>query len=141
MVTLTMHGEDAMENIEALLKTALGEVEQLLNTKTVIGEPITIEGNTLIPLVSIGFGFGAGGGSGKGDDPLKGEGAGAGTGGGGGIKPVAIIIINQDGVRVEPIKGGAASAFEKIGEAIAKCTAGHTAGKANDKGEGNCGSC
>lgn len=110
-----------MENVETLLKTALAEVEKMLNSKTVIGEPITVEGNTLIPLVSIGFGFGAGGGSGKGDDPMKGEGAGAGTGGGGGVKPVAIVIINKDGVRVEPIKGGVASAFEKLGEAAGKC--------------------
>lgn len=130
-----------MEHVESLLKTALGEVEQMLRTKTVIGDPITIEGNTLIPLVSIGFGFGAGGGSGKGDDPMKGEGSGAGTGGGGGVKPVAVIIINKDGVRVEPIKGGASAAFEKIGEAIGKCLDGHTHGKGEEKCEGNHGSC
>lgn len=124
-----------MENVEALLKAALGEVEQMLSTKTVIGEPITIEGNTLIPLVSIGFGYGAGGGSGKGDEPMKGEGTGAGTGGGGGIRPVAIIIINKDGVRVEPIVSGAASAFEKIGEAIGKCMKHHGPGKCKEKCE------
>ena len=28
----------------------MGEVERMLNTKTVVGEPIIIEGNTLIPL-------------------------------------------------------------------------------------------
>lgn len=124
-----------MDNVESLLKTALAEVEQMLNTKTVIGEPITIEGNTLIPLVSIGFGYGAGGGSGKGDEPMKGEGSGAGTGGGGGIRPVAIIIINKDGVRVEPIKSGATSAFEKIGDAIGKCMESHTPGKEEKKGK------
>ena len=53
-----------MEDVEKLLKTAMGEIERMLNTKTVVGEPITIEGNTLIPLVSVGFGFGAGGGTG-----------------------------------------------------------------------------
>ncbi len=130
-----------MDNVEALLKTALAEVEQMLSTKTVIGEPVTIEGHTLIPLVSIGFGYGAGGGSGKGDDPMKGEGAGAGTGGGGGVRPVAIIIINKDGVRVESIKGGATIAFEKIGEAIGKCMESHTPGKSAEKGEGKHGPC
>jgi len=124
-----------MENVESLLKTALAEVEQMLNTNTVIGEPITIEGNTLIPLVSIGFGYAAGGGSGKGDEPMKGEGTGTGTGGGGGIRPVAIIIINKDGVRVEPIKSGTNTAFEKIGEAIAKCMASHTPKGDDDKGK------
>ena len=109
-----------MEGIETILKTALGEIERVLNSKTVVGEPITIEGNTLIPLVSVGFGFGAGGGSGKSEEAVKGEGAGAGTGGGGGIKPVAILIINKDGVRLEPIKGGASAALEKIAESVGK---------------------
>lgn len=113
-----------MENVENLVKTALSEIERLLSTKTVVGEPITAEGNTIIPLISIGFGFGAGGGTGKGTGPAKaigsGEGTGGGTGGGGGIRPVAIIIINKDGVRVEPIKGGTASVLEKVGEVVSK---------------------
>ncbi len=106
-----------MENVQNVLKTSLEELEKVLSTKTVVGEPIVIEGNTLIPLISIGFGFGAGGGTGKskkGDE----EGIGTGTGGGGGIRPVALVIINQEGVRVEPIKSGMASMFEHLGETI-----------------------
>ena len=84
-----------MEDVEKLLKTAMGEIERMLNTKTVVGEPMTIEGNTLIPLVSVGFGFGAGGGSGSGKMKSgdAGEGAGGGTAGGGGVKPVARISL------------------------------------------------
>ncbi|KPK55912.1 MAG: sporulation protein YtfJ [Thiotrichales bacterium SG8_50] len=111
-----------MEDVERLLKTAMGEVERMLNTKTVVGEPITLEGNTLIPLVSLGFGIGAGGGTGTMKGGETGEGKGAGTGGGGGVKPVALIIINKDGVRLEPVKGGATSVLEKIAESIGKAT-------------------
>lgn len=107
-----------MDEITNLFEKAVGEIERMLSTKTVVGEPITIEGNTLIPLVSIGFGFGVGGG--QGNEPQKGSGRGGGTGGGGGVKPVALVIINKDGVRVEPIKSGAASALEKIAETIGK---------------------
>lgn len=111
-----------MEDVERLLKTAMGEVERMLNTRSVVGEPIVIEGNTLIPLVSLGFGIGAGGGGGTGKmkGGESGEGKGAGTGGGGGVKPVAMIIINKDGVRLEPVKGGTASALEKVAETIGK---------------------
>jgi uncharacterized spore protein YtfJ len=109
-----------MEHVKDLLKTALGEIERVLSTKTVVGEPITVEGNTLIPLISIGFGFGAGGGSGKAAKAVDGEGLGGGTGGGGGIKPVAIIIVNKEGVAVEPIKGSTASVLEKFGGMIGK---------------------
>ncbi len=109
-----------MQELEGLIKTSLAEIERLLSAKTVVGEPMTIEGNTIIPLISIGFGFGGGGGSGKGDKQGKGEGIGGGVGGGVGIKPVAIIIVNKDGVTLAPIVGGAATVVEKIGEVIAK---------------------
>ena len=104
--------------VEGLFKQAVDEIERMLNTKTVVGEPLSIEGNTIIPLVSVGFGFAAGGGSGN--APATGEGSGGGTGGGGGVKPVAVLIINQDGVRLEPIKSGAVSVLEKVAETFAK---------------------
>lgn len=107
-----------MEDVEKLFNKAVSEIERMLNTKTVVGEPITVEGNTLIPLISAGFGFGVG--IGKGTEPSKGSGQGGGTGGGGGVKPVALIIINEDGVRVEPIKSGTASVLEKVAESIGK---------------------
>jgi len=107
-----------MEDIDKLFDKAVSEIERMLNTKTVVGEPITVEGNTLIPLVNVGFGFGVGGG--QGTDSQKGSGHGGGTGGGGGVKPVALIIVNKDGVRVEPIKSGTASVLEKVAETIGK---------------------
>lgn len=107
-----------MQDIENLFGKAIGEIERMLNTKTVVGDPITVDGNTLIPLISVGFGFGVG--SGEGTDPKKGSGAGGGTGGGGGVKPIALVIINKDGVRVETVKGGAASLVEKLADAAGK---------------------
>lgn len=105
-------------DVEKLFGTAVNEIERMLNSKTVVGDPITIEENTLIPLVSVGFGFGVGGGEGA--DPKKCSGTGGGTGGGGGIKPVALIVINKDGVRIESIKGGTASVLEKVAEIAGK---------------------
>ena len=107
-----------MSVVEDLVKTSLGEIEKMLTTKTVVGEPFTAEGITLIPLLSIGFGFGAGGAEGKGQGKQTGEGSGGGTGGGAWIKPIAIIIIDKSGARIEPIMGGLAAAIEKMGETI-----------------------
>ena len=108
-----------MENVEQALQTALSEIEKLVSTKTVVGEPITIDGTTLIPLISIGFAFGAGGGTGKGKK-VAGEGSGLGIGGVGGIKPLAIIIVNQDGVRIEPLKRSTVSVFDRVGDVVEK---------------------
>jgi uncharacterized spore protein YtfJ len=107
-----------MDDVEKLIRTTLGEIEKVLDAKTVVGEPITIEGTTLIPLMSVGFGFAAGGGAGKGETKETAEGGGSGSGGGGGVKPIAVIVIDKDGVRIEPIKGGMATAIEKLSETI-----------------------
>ncbi len=107
-----------MEIVENLVKTTLGEIEKVLSTRTVVGEPITIEGTTLIPLICVGFGFGAGGGSGKGEVKQRGEGAGGGTGGGAGVKPIAMVIVDKEGVRIEPIRGGLSTTIDKLGETI-----------------------
>ncbi len=114
-----------MQDIESLFGKAIGEIERMLNTKTVVGDPITLDGKTLIPLISVGFGFGVG--AGEGHDPKKGVGSGGGTGGGGGVKPVAVVIVDKDGVRVEPIKGGAASLLEKVADVAGKVVQGKAA--------------
>ena len=98
-----------MENAEKLLKTSLDEVNRLLSAKAVVGEPIKIGDDTVIPLLSFGFGFGAGGG------PTKESGEKAGSGAGAGIKPVALIISDGKGnTRVEPISGAMGSAMGKL---------------------------
>ncbi len=114
-----------MKDMEGLFGKAIGEIERILSTKTVVGEPITVEGHTLIPLVSVGFGFGMG--AGEGTDPKKGPGSGGGTGGGGGIKPVAVVIVGKDGVRVETVKGNVASLVEKVADVAARFVPGKPA--------------
>ena len=108
-----------MEDVQGLFKMCLEEVGRMLSTKHVVGEPIIVEGNTAIPLISFGFGFGAGGGSGAGP---KGEtsGGAAATAAGGGVKPVGAIIMDKDGVRVETLHGAVASVAEKVVDVVAK---------------------
>ena len=116
-----------MDDITHLFDKAVGEIERMLDTKTVVGEPITVEGNTLIPLVNVGFGFGVGGG--RGAEPQKGSGHGGGTGGGGGVKPVALVVVNEDGVRVEPIGSGTPSVWEKVADTVGKAASGKNGNK------------
>jgi len=109
-----------MEVVEGLAKTTLSEIEKVLGTKTLVGEPINAKDTTLVPLISVGFGFGAGGGIGTGEAKQKVEGLGGYSTGGAFVKPVAVIIVDKQGVKIEPIKGGLSTAIERIGEAIPK---------------------
>ena len=126
-----------MEETANLVKTSMEEIRGVLSTNTVVGEPIIVGGNTIIPLVSVGFGFGGGGGTGKGGKSEKGtgEGRGEGTGGGGGVKPVAVIIVNEEGVRVEAIKGTVSSLAESVSDLVVKVMENRAAGKGEEKEE------
>ena len=123
-----------MEDIEKLLKTTLGEIEKMLTTKSVVGDPLTVEDNTIIPLVSIGFAFGGGGGSGK-SPKERGEGMGAGAGGGGGVKPVGVIVVSKDGVRIRPIKGTITSVADTIADTVDRVVDRRWGKKEEDKEE------
>ncbi len=117
-----------MENVEKLLKGTVEELDRLLSAKNVLGDPIEREGATVIPIVSYGFGFGAGGNAGA-----K-AGTGAGTGGGGGIKPLGAIIFDQDGARVEAVKGAVTNMAEIIGETAARVMDKSPSGKEGTEG-------
>jgi uncharacterized spore protein YtfJ len=105
-------------DIMKLVEGAAHELEQILNSKTVVGTPIELHGRTIIPLLSLGFGMGVG--NGKNGDRKNGEGGGSAIGLGGGVKPVAVLISDASGVRVETITGSAATAAEHIAETIGK---------------------
>ncbi len=87
--------------VEELLKTVSEEIAKIVSIKTVIGEQITIEDRTLIPVVKVSFGFGSGGGEGKGN----GEGAGSGGGGGACVEPIAFLVVSKEGVQLVNIRG------------------------------------
>ena len=119
-----------MDDVEKLLKGTVEELDKLLNAKNVLGEPIERDGAMVIPIVSYGFGFGAGGSTGG-----K-SGDGSGTGGGGGIKPVGAIIFDNDGPRVEAVKGAVSSIAEIMGETAGRAMDAREKRKASDAGAG-----
>lgn len=107
--------------VEEILKTVTEEIANMISTKTVIGEHITIEGRTIIPVTKVCFGFGSGGGEGKGK--IGEEGFGGGGGGGGAIQPVAFIVVSREDVKVYSLKekGIISQLAEVIPEIMEKC--------------------
>lgn len=121
-----------METVETLMKSTFAEVERILSTKSVVAEPIVLDGHTVVPLVSVGFGIGGGGGSGR-APAEKGEGSGLGVGAGGGVKPVAVIVRGEGQLRVEPIRGAAAGVIERAVDAVARIAEKRSESKAVQK--------
>jgi uncharacterized spore protein YtfJ len=108
------------QDLTEILKTITEEMQKALSARTTVGDPVTVEGKTVIPLMSVGMGFGAGSSSEKADKP------GGGGGGALGMKPVAVIIIDQDGVRVERLKEAQHTLIEHVADAVPKLLEGLT---------------
>ncbi|MBE2236926.1 MAG: hypothetical protein IAE81_03995 [Caldilineaceae bacterium] len=93
----------------------LGRMFDIARTDAVFGAPLTQDGATVIVASELTVGMGVGFGSGEGSE---GEGSGGGGGGGGYAlgRPVAVVSIDAQGVRVQPI-------FDLTKVAIAAITA------------------
>lgn len=106
------------ENIEAIVS----RLENLITTKTIVGDPITSGNITIIPIISASFGFGTG--SGEGTDCSNKGGIGKGGGGGAGarISPTALIIIQEGEVKVYSLaqKGTLEKLAELVPEALSR---------------------
>ncbi|MCQ2445376.1 MAG: sporulation protein YtfJ [Clostridia bacterium] len=96
--------------INSLLETTLGKIRELVDSETVIGEPMVISPRlTLIPISKMSFGFASGGSdfSGKDNPNIH---FGGGSGAGVTVNPLGFLSI-ADGTQVTfvPVGGGGAS--------------------------------
>ncbi len=100
--------------VEDLMNEVVTQLEKMITTRTIVGEPILAAGKTVIPISKVSFGFGGGGGEGK-----RGEKGGFGGGGGGGakIEPVAFLVISEEEVKLVGMKGKGLD-IEKIIETV-----------------------
>ena len=103
-------------DVNKLFGSAIAELEKMLTSKSAVGKPIKIGDATIVPLTSVGFAFGAGGGAGAGQD---GSGEAGMTGGGGGVRPIAVLISDKNGVRIETLTT-ASSLVGKVADTISE---------------------
>jgi sporulation protein YtfJ len=108
-------------NLDETLKVITEEIANMISTKTVIGEHITIESRTIIPITKVSFGFGSGGGEGKGK--AGDQGTGGGGGGGAVVQPIAFLVVSKDDVQLFAIKekGMIERISDVIPEIMEKC--------------------
>ncbi|MFT5086872.1 MAG: putative spore protein YtfJ [Candidatus Latescibacterota bacterium] len=76
-------------SVEDLIERVMGELHRIVQTETVVGDPVQAGDLTIIPVSKISFGFAAGGGQ-----ENKGQ---SGTGGGASVEPIAFLVIDSSG--------------------------------------------
>ncbi len=87
------------KNLEGLLNVSLGNIKSMVDSNSIIGEPIvTPDGTTIIPVSKVSFGFASGGS----DFPTTStkDMFGGGSGGGVTIQPIAFLVIKGESVRM-----------------------------------------
>jgi len=89
----------ADNNFNKTLESLFTGMDGFLSSKTVVGEPIHVNGTMILPLVDVSFGVGAGVGSRDRKDSASG-------GMGGKMSPSAVLVIRDGSVRVVPVSSG-----------------------------------
>ena len=97
--------------VQTLITSITERIRASASVDTIYGEPLVVEGRTVIPVGKVAFGFGAGGGQGPGQEQLEGAEAeaeskapgGGGAGGGVSVNPVGFLVINPKGERFVPV--------------------------------------
>ncbi|MCK4391418.1 sporulation protein [Candidatus Bipolaricaulota bacterium] len=124
--------------VQDVLRQLAEDMKQFAKTETIFGEPIEIQGNTVIPVCKMSIDYGGGGGEGEGTDEKKrgGKGTGAGAGAGVKIEPAALIIAKEGEISVVGIRAKGSkleTLLEMLPETIEKLKAKKT--KAKEAGE------
>ena len=111
---------------QELLNTLIEDIERIAKTETIVGEPIMVGSNTVVPVIRLSVGFGAGGGEGQGTDAktsAQGGGTGGGAGGGIRIEPAAFIVTKGDELSIMAApgkRGRLAEMFEHLPDLVNK---------------------
>lgn len=94
-----------------MLRVSISKIKEMIDSNTVVGEPISVDGITLIPVSRVSFGFGSGGS----DLPTKNtSGFGGGTGAGIRIEPMGFLVVQDGSVRMINILPPPNNTFDRL---------------------------
>jgi len=106
---------EGQSDIQGLMQTALGNLKDMIDVNTVIGDMIQTSGGTsVIPVSRVACGFVAGGGEYTMKDPKdkKEQPFAGGSGAGVSVSPVGFLVVSGDKVRLVPV--AASTTMERI---------------------------
>ncbi len=106
------------QNLPNMLQDTISKIREMVDVNNVIGEPITVDGVTIIPVSKVSVGFG-GGGSDFAKAPAAGElPFGGGVGGGVKVNPICFLIVKDGNVRMMPVAAPASTTADRIVEMV-----------------------
>ena len=108
------------QNASNMLENTIAKIREMVDVNSVIGDPITADGITIIPVSKVSVGFGGGGSDfvSKNVNNLDNHPFGGGAGGGVKVTPVAFLIIKDGSVRMLPVATPANTTADRLVEMI-----------------------
>ena len=107
------------QTLPNMLDSTIAKIREMVDVNSVVGEPITAGGMTIIPISKVSVGFGGGGSDyvsrnvNKQENPF-----GGGAGGGVKVTPVAFLIVKDGNVRMLPVAAPANTTADRIVEMV-----------------------
>ena len=110
-----MENNEKKNSISAMMEASMDKIRQMVDSNTVVGEPInTADGGTLIPVSRLSFGFGCGGGD-YGKQPDK---VGAAAAAGVRVEPMAFLVVKDGVTRMLPVGTPAITTVDRVVEMV-----------------------
>lgn len=99
--------------IKSIMETTIEKLRSLVNSQTIIGDPIVSNDITIIPVSKVSFGLATGGSDfpSKADNKMFGGGGGAGVS----ITPVAFLVVKGENVKLVQVDGDSNTIDKAIG--------------------------
>lgn len=105
--------------INDLMQTTMAKIREMVDTNTVVGQPIVTEdGVTLIPVSKLSFGFASGGSDFASKSQQNGKNFGGGAGAGVSVVPVAFLVVKDGNVKLISVAPPAADTAGRVVEMV-----------------------
>ena len=106
------------QKLPNMLETTIDKIRSMVESNSVVGEPITVGDVTMIPISRISVGLGGGGSDFNAKHPNQEPPFGGGIGAGVKVTPVAFMVIKGDSVRMLPVAEAPNTTADRVIEMV-----------------------
>ena len=106
------------QNLPNMMEKTIEKIRSLVDSNSVVGEPIVAGDVTMIPISRISIGLGGGGSDFNAKMPNQEPPFGGGLGAGVKVTPMAFLVIKGDSVRMLPVASAPSTTADRIVEMV-----------------------
>ena len=106
------------QKLPNMLETTIEKIRSMVDSNSVVGEPIVAGEVTMIPISKISIGLGGGGSDFNAKHPNQEPPFGGGMGAGVKVTPVAFLVVKGDSVRMLPVASAPNTTADRVVEMV-----------------------